>query len=197
MRYQKKQYVSKKQARELLANLDSIPLHKDFKQNKISSKTYEETQDFYDSQEWKSCREEFLMDKKKYCRGCGLDLYIHSEMLNVDHIKPLKYHWENRIDQNNLQILCEDCNKEKGNQIIEDITSIGKIVKDRRKDIKFRNQRNQIREEVRDEFIDEWRLEWASLPKEHKNAALPFDKFLNMKINDTIQKRRNESKKSS
>ena len=36
--------------------------------------------------------------------------------LNIDHIKPLKTHWNLRLDINNLQILCKDCNKFKASK---------------------------------------------------------------------------------
>jgi 5-methylcytosine-specific restriction endonuclease McrA len=32
----------------------------------------------------------------------------------VDHIRPIRHHWELRLDINNLQLLCDDCNKGKG-----------------------------------------------------------------------------------
>lgn len=34
----------------------------------------------------------------------------------VDHIKPIRKHWHLRLDSNNLQILCDDCNMGKGSR---------------------------------------------------------------------------------
>lgn len=32
----------------------------------------------------------------------------------VDHIKPISKHWELRLEESNLQVLCMECNKGKG-----------------------------------------------------------------------------------
>tara|TARA_Y100000310_G_C20491646_1_gene719547 strand:+ start:67 stop:624 length:558 start_codon:yes stop_codon:yes gene_type:complete len=36
-------------------------------------------------------------------------------ILNVDHIWPIKYYWHLRLDINNLQLLCKECNYYKAN----------------------------------------------------------------------------------
>lgn len=33
----------------------------------------------------------------------------------VDHIKPVRKYWHLRLDPDNLQVLCADCNRAKGN----------------------------------------------------------------------------------
>lgn len=84
---------------------------------KLSNKSYKEAKDFYNSNEWKVCRKLFLESHIiRMCSYCGIDLNEEQNVkkLQVDHIKPLKYYWDLRIEQTNLQIICEDCNQSKG-----------------------------------------------------------------------------------
>ena len=53
------------------------------------------------------------------CMCCGArreDLNIAGEPVRicVDHIKPLSTHWELRLERQNLQVLCDECNQGKG-----------------------------------------------------------------------------------
>lgn len=66
---------------------------------------------FYKSYDWKRARYEALLRAKGRCMCCKRD----DAPLNVDHIKPVKKHWSLRLDPNNLQVLCGDCNHGKGN----------------------------------------------------------------------------------
>jgi 5-methylcytosine-specific restriction endonuclease McrA len=85
---------------------------------KYSNKSYDEINEFYHSKEWKSRRKEFLQNKLLICNGCQGDLSnSNQKYLNVDHIKPLRYFWDLRLDMNNLQILCSACNKAKGSKV--------------------------------------------------------------------------------
>lgn len=43
-----------------------------------------------------------------------LDLEGNPVRIVVDHIKPISKHWHLRLDPDNLQVLCNDCNKGKG-----------------------------------------------------------------------------------
>lgn len=66
---------------------------------------------FYQSFEWRKLRYQTIRRYGRKCMCCGaVDKPIH-----VDHIKPLRKYWELRLDPDNLQILCEDCNHGKGN----------------------------------------------------------------------------------
>jgi hypothetical protein len=67
---------------------------------------------FYQSKEWKELRNKLFELHENTCVVCGL---THS--LRGDHIKPVRTHWELRLDINNLQILCDECNREKGSKI--------------------------------------------------------------------------------
>lgn len=76
-------------------------------------------QAFYDSWEWKKARYDVLKQHGPTCMLCGsgrthMDLEGRPVRIVVDHIKPLYKHWELRLDQSNLQVLCYDCNKGKG-----------------------------------------------------------------------------------
>lgn len=74
---------------------------------------------FYDSWDWKKARYQILQKYGPRCMLCGstradLDLDGNPVRIVVDHIKPLSKHWHLRLDPENLQILCNDCNKGKG-----------------------------------------------------------------------------------
>lgn len=81
---------------------------------RLSNKTNQEASEFYRSHEWRSCRREFLKNNlSRECVYCKIELNENNK-LNVDHIKPLKYYWDLRIDHSNLQIVCKECNLKKG-----------------------------------------------------------------------------------
>lgn len=65
--------------------------------------------DFYNSLQWKCLRYEILKESRGHCCICGRDAR-HGAVLHVDHIIPLSKDWSLRLDKNNLQVLCEDCN---------------------------------------------------------------------------------------
>lgn len=48
-----------------------------------------------------------------WCKMCGRR--PPRVVLNVDHVIPLTVDWSRRMDPNNLQVLCEDCNQGKSN----------------------------------------------------------------------------------
>ncbi len=75
--------------------------------------------EFYASREWKLMRYEALRSHGGQCQCCGASP-AHGKRLNVDHIKPLRVFWDLRLDLNNLQVLCEDCNEGKGARHADD-----------------------------------------------------------------------------
>ena len=84
----------------------------------FSNISLEETKKFYNTDEWQSLRKEYMeKNKAKYfkCNYCDENVSLN-KTLNIDHIKPLKTHWHLRLDINNLQILCQDCNKFKASK---------------------------------------------------------------------------------
>lgn len=77
-------------------------------------KKYANRDPFLHSWEWKQVRYMVLMrsDGKCGCCGRGKD---QGAVLNVDHIKPRKKHPELALTLSNLQVLCSECNRGKGN----------------------------------------------------------------------------------
>ena len=67
-----------------------------------------ELKSFYQSKDWLEARKQVLSELTHMCPVCGSENH-----LVVDHIKPLRYFWDLRLDNDNLQILCNDCNIEK------------------------------------------------------------------------------------
>ena len=48
--------------------------------------------------------------------------------MHVDHIYPVRRYWSMRLDLNNLQDLCGDCNREKGN-FVDDILPERRLIR--------------------------------------------------------------------
>lgn len=71
--------------------------------------------EFYRSFEWRSLRYKVLSDNGGKCCLCGRSRK-DGVILHVDHIIPLSKNWSKRLDINNLQVLCEDCNMGKSNK---------------------------------------------------------------------------------
>lgn len=71
--------------------------------------------EFYQSAQWRRVRYWTIKRQGAKCQCCGRSPAIHGIVLNVDHIKNLRDHWELRLDPNNLQVLCDACNHGKGN----------------------------------------------------------------------------------
>lgn len=74
---------------------------------------------FYKSWDWRTMRMEALKKYGPVCQCCGAkrgDITTAGEPIRicVDHIKPLATHWHLRLDPENLQILCDECNMGKG-----------------------------------------------------------------------------------
>jgi 5-methylcytosine-specific restriction endonuclease McrA len=71
--------------------------------------------DFYASWEWKEARYEALRRHGRQCQCCGWKPgSSQGNWLVVDHIKPRALFPDLRLSQDNLQVLCNDCNMGKG-----------------------------------------------------------------------------------
>lgn len=75
--------------------------------------TKTDKQMFYDSWEWTTLRMQILKRFGRTCMCCGAKPG-NGVIMHVDHIKPLSKYWELRLDPDNLQVLCNTCNKGKG-----------------------------------------------------------------------------------
>lgn len=86
---------------------------KKFFHNDYSNADFEhQIKKFYRSQTWKLLKEQVYRERTAICPVCG-----SLENLVVDHIQPVRHYPELIEDPNNLQILCNDCNLEKGSMI--------------------------------------------------------------------------------
>lgn len=81
----------------------------------ISAPSSEAIKEFYRSWEWKQSRYEALRKHGVRCQCCGARREDGVRIV-VDHIRPLRRHWNLRLAQTNLQILCDDCNMGKGSR---------------------------------------------------------------------------------
>lgn len=76
--------------------------------------THKNAQRLYKSEAWRRLRYDVLKEQGGVCQLCGRGRK-HGVVLHVDHIIPLSVDWSKRLDRNNLQVLCEDCNLGKSN----------------------------------------------------------------------------------
>jgi hypothetical protein len=72
---------------------------------------------FYERREWLELRYRVL---RRYGRKCMSCERVGGEM-HVDHIKPISVHPELALDEENLQVLCRDCNLGKSNKFADDL----------------------------------------------------------------------------
>lgn len=74
-------------------------------------KNTEDVSAFYQSFEWRKLRYFIIRQIGGRCMACNRsDLPLH-----CDHIKPVRKYWHLRLDPDNIQVLCEECNHGKGN----------------------------------------------------------------------------------
>lgn len=74
---------------------------------------------FLQSPEWKALRSRVIAAYGSKCMKCKV-IPRSRRSVNVDHIKPRKFHPELALDFDNMQVLCGRCNKEKGNKHMTD-----------------------------------------------------------------------------
>jgi len=72
--------------------------------------------EFFNSNSWQRLRFEVLRDSDGCCQLCGRNYRDHGVALEVDHIKPRSRFPNLSLDRTNLQVLCFDCNRGKGNR---------------------------------------------------------------------------------
>jgi 5-methylcytosine-specific restriction endonuclease McrA len=85
---------------------------------------------WYNSWEWKKVRYNFLLkNKERKCACCGATA-AQGERIVVDHIKPVRKFWHLRADPENLELLCDSCNRGKSSHDTTDwrASDEGKIV---------------------------------------------------------------------
>ena len=101
---------------------------------------------FYTSSEWKKTRliviESVKLTNSYCCKVCESTI-----KLCVDHIKPLRYFWDLRLDINNLQILCDECNLEKSSIIEWSLTEHRQKKRQKREIDQYTNYITNVRQE--------------------------------------------------
>ena len=80
---------------------------------------------FYRSRAWRAARYAFLKTQPRplRCKCCGATA-AHVRLV-VDHIVAIKKDWDRRLDQANLQLLCDDCNLAKASDDSTDWRTFG------------------------------------------------------------------------
>lgn len=87
--------------RESKVNYDSLRYERDSKYR-----------GFYNKKEWKHARRSSMLRHDWLCRECLRNgLYTKADV--VDHIVELRDDWDKRLDQSNLQPLCNACHNVK------------------------------------------------------------------------------------
>lgn len=70
--------------------------------------------EFYESYEWLKLRYKTLKAFGSVCMACKRPA-SDEVIIHVDHIKSVRKYWYLRLDPDNLQVLCSECNHGKGN----------------------------------------------------------------------------------
>lgn len=69
--------------------------------------------DFYQTKAWRSLAYRCKLRDGRKCMCCGATPEDGVRIVS-DHIKPVRLRWDLRLDPNNIQTLCDDCNLGKG-----------------------------------------------------------------------------------
>ena len=113
-------FLSEEEKQYLLSYVKNATIRKREKvakkhNNSCAEKSYAQLRaEFYKSNEWLSLRYSVLAKYHGKCQLCGR-CRKDGVILHVDHIVPLSKDWSKRLDEDNLQVLCEDCNLGKSN----------------------------------------------------------------------------------
>lgn len=88
--------------------------------NKLNNKNISEKRKFhpvYSTEKWKKLRYVTLRKFNFKCLACNST----DKELHVDHIKPISIYPSLAFEENNLQVLCKDCNLSKSNKFEDDL----------------------------------------------------------------------------
>ena len=110
----------RKKNRTYLKNADSV-YKNECKKSSLNYKdknryTCENAKNFLLTFAWRKLRVDIIEEQGGKCQMCGRSYASHGVSIHVDHIIPLSIDWSKRLDRNNLQLLCEDCNLGKSNR---------------------------------------------------------------------------------
>jgi 5-methylcytosine-specific restriction endonuclease McrA len=108
---------------------------------------------FFLSKEWQDIRPIILERDLYTCQMCGTS---HGS-LQIDHIKPITVDWENRLNPDNLQVLCADCNRGKSNNYSLALVNLLKVLKPliklKERINKLENYLDRPKEDIDETFI--------------------------------------------
>jgi 5-methylcytosine-specific restriction endonuclease McrA len=105
-----KKFFHRNRARQQKKKNNAV--RQNFRSKESSEKYRLSAETFYKSPEWLRLRLKILVVHGHRCASCGNT--AQNTTLHVDHIKPRLTHPELELDENNLQVLCKDCNLGKG-----------------------------------------------------------------------------------
>ena len=108
-----------KRSEKKLKNIKQVKTRGNNKKIKKIITEHKYPEGFYTSREWRSLRMKVLILQGRRCCVCGKSPK-DGIILHVDHIKPRSKYPELALTENNLQVLCEDCNLGKSNNYEED-----------------------------------------------------------------------------
>ena len=123
-----------------------IDYSKPFEDYHKKSWTQTQGRKFYESDEWKTCRDKFVKGKKLVCCKCG-----STERVVADHILPVRRFPQYRLLESNLQLLCGLCNRDKGNKV--EVKQISKQKESLNKDLRKKTSKGSFFEIDYKEFL--------------------------------------------
>tara|TARA_Y100000310_G_C20704127_1_gene833292 strand:+ start:22160 stop:22861 length:702 start_codon:yes stop_codon:yes gene_type:complete len=123
------EYYIKRKNIEKSQQQDRSEIVEEYLKNKKNDKKIgvwspDDSQSFYKSDQWIKLRDNFVNRYDRgYCWNCKRtwDKFV---IRNVDHIMPIKRRPDLKLNEDNLQILCNSCNKEKNNFYGKDVINI-------------------------------------------------------------------------
>lgn len=69
----------------------------------------DEIRKFYKTKQWQRLSYQIKLRYGRRCQCCGATPEDGARII-TDHIEPIRKNWARRLDESNLQILCDDCN---------------------------------------------------------------------------------------
>ncbi len=141
----------------------------------LSNVSVSEASLFYRTKEWKQLRDSFLLENELVCLRCGSDKNIR-----VDHIKPVRYYWDLRLEKTNLQILCNSCNLKKASNDHDDFLLSEKEYNEKRANLWAAYKKSEIDSAIneminnKDDYILRRKRLWLSYFND-KKQDIPQD----------------------
>jgi hypothetical protein len=104
--------------RRTIARKEMAPRLESMSDNELASHLRAAKDVMLGSPAWKELRAKVLAKYGAKCMRCGCQSTKPGRIV-VDHVKPRRYYPELAMDENNLQVLCNRCNRDKGNNLTD------------------------------------------------------------------------------